>query len=233
MCKLIRLEWKKNHTRKYIINQAIVIAVLGLLLFAMCYYIPIDAEIGMTDSVPEIENMAVQIDLLTNLSFLIFTSVMLSSFIINAYKNKTQNLMFSYPISRKKIILSQMMAVWIFCVAALFLGKLLIYLLLALASGVKAGFSLGYNMISVSFYIQIILKTVLTVTLGFIPLYIGKRLKSSKAAIISSFLLFSVMNGTIGDLTLRGNTILPVMLFGVSLICGFLTVHNVEKEDVM
>ncbi|HBE86274.1 MAG TPA: ABC transporter permease, partial [Lachnoclostridium sp.] len=144
MWKLIRLEWKKNHTRKYIINQAIVIAVLGLLLFAMCYYIPIDAEIGMTDSVPEIENMAVQIDLLTNLSFLIFTSVMLSSFIINAYKNKTQNLMFSYPISRKKIILSQMMAVWIFCVAALFLGKLLIYLLLALASGVKAGFSLGY-----------------------------------------------------------------------------------------
>ncbi|WP_077612495.1 ABC transporter permease [Clostridium sp. Marseille-P2415] len=233
MWKLIRLEWKKNHTKKYMINQAIVIAVLGLLLFAMCYYIPIDTESGMTDSVPEIENMAVQIDLLTNLSFLIFTSVMLSSFIINAYKNKTQSLMFSYPISRKKIILSQMMAVWIFCVAALFLGKLLIYLLLALASGVKAGFPLGYDMISVSFYIQIILKTVLTVTLGFIPLYIGKRLKSSKAAIISSFLLFSVMNGTIGDLTLRENTILPVLLFGVSLICGFLTVHNVEKEDVM
>lgn len=233
MWKLIRLEWKKNHTKKYMINQAIVIAVLGLLLFAMCYYIPIDTESGMPDSVPEIENMAVQIDLLTNLSFLIFTSVMLSSFIINAYKNKTQSLMFSYPISRKKIILSQMIAVWIFCVAALFLGKLLIYLLLALASGVKAGFPLGYDMTSVSFYIQIILKTVITVTLGFIPLYIGKRLKSSKAAIISSFLLFSVMNGTIGDLTLRENTILPVLLFGVSLICGFLTVHNVEKEDVM
>lgn len=233
MWKLIRLEWKKNHTKKYIINQAIVIAVLGLLLFAMCYYIPIDTESGIPDSVPEIENMAVQIDLLTNLSFLIFTSVMLSSFIINAYKNKTQSLMFSYPISRKKIILSQMMAVWIFCVTALFLGKLLIYLLLALTSGVKAGFPLGYDMTSVSFYIQIILKTVLTVTLGFIPLYIGKRMKSSKAAIISSFLLFSVMNGTIGDLTLRENTILPVLLFGVSLICGFLTVHNVEKEDVM
>ncbi|WP_026889912.1 hypothetical protein [Lacrimispora aerotolerans] len=233
MWKLIRLEWKKNHTKKYIINQAIVIAVLALLLFAMCYYIPIDTESGMPDSVPEIENMALQIDLLTNLSFLIFTSVMLSSFIINAYKNKTQSLMFSYPISRKKIILSQMMAVWIFCVAALSLGKLFIYLLLALASGVKAGFPLGYDMASVSFYIQIIVKAIITVTMGFIPLYIGKRMKSSKAVIISSFLLFSVMNGNIGDLTLRQNMILPVLLFGVSLICGYLTVHNVEKEDVM
>lgn len=233
MWKLIRLEWKKNHTKKYVINQAILVAILGLLLFVMCYYVPIDTETGMPDSVPEIENMAIQIDLLTNLSFLIFTSVMLSSFIIKAYKDKTQSLMFSYPISRKKIILSQMMAVWIFCVAALFLGKLLIYLLLALTSVVKNGFPLGYDMTSVSFYIQIILKTVLTVSLGFIPLYIGKRMRSSKAAIISSFLVFSVMNGTIGDLTLRGNTILPVMLLGVSLICGFLTIHNVEKEDIM
>ena len=63
--------------------------------------------------------------------------------------------------------------------------------------------------------------------------YIGKLMKSSKAAIISSFLLFSVMNGTIGDLTLRGNMFLPVFLFGVSLICGFITMHNVKKEDVM
>lgn len=233
MWKLIRLEWKKNDTKKYIINQAIVIAVLGLLLFAMCYMVPIDTEAGISDSVPELENMAVQIDLLTNLSFLIFTSSMLSSYIIKAYKNKTQSLMFSYPISRKKIILSQMMAVWIFCVAALFFGKLLIYLLLALTSVVKVGFPLGYDMTSVSFYIQIILKSVLTVSLGLITLYIGKKMRSSKAAIISSFLLFSVMNGNIGDLSLRGNAILPALLLGVSLLCGFLTIHNVEKEDIM
>jgi ABC-type transport system involved in multi-copper enzyme maturation permease subunit len=231
MWKLIRLEWKKYHMKKYIIKQAVIIVVLGLLLFAMCYNVPIDAE--LSESVPEIENIAVQIDLLTNLVFLIFTSSMLSSFIIKAYKNKTQSLMFCYPISRKKIILSQMMAVWIFCAAALFLGKLFICLLLALSSGVGTGLLLGYDMLSVNFYLQIILKTVLTVTLAFIPLYIGKLMMSSRAVIISSFLLFSVMNGNIGDLTLRANMILPVFLFAVSLICGFLTVHNVEKEDVM
>lgn len=198
----------------------------------MCYYIPIDAELGISESVPEIENMQVQIDLLTNIVFLVITSSMLSSFIIKAYKNKTQSLMFCYPISRKKIILSQMMAVWIFCAAALFLGKLFICLLLVLSSGVGTSLPLGYDLLSANFYLQIILKTVLTVTLAFIPLYTGKLMKSSRAVIITSFLLFSVMNGNIGDLTLRANTILPVFLFGVSLICGFLTMHNVEKEDV-
>ena len=232
MWKLIRLEWKKYHMKKYIIKQAVIIVALGLLLFAMCYNVPID-ELGTSESVPELENMAVQIDLLTNLLFLVFTSSMLSSFIIKAYNNKTQSLMFCYPISRKKIILSQMMAVWIFCAAALLLGKLFICLLLALSSGVGTGLPLGYDVLSANFYLQIILKTVLTVTLAFIPLYIGKLMKSSRAVIITSFLLFSVMNGNIGDLTLRTNIILPVFLFVISLICGFLTVHNVEKEDVM
>ncbi|MBE5994852.1 MAG: ABC transporter permease [Paenibacillaceae bacterium] len=232
MWKLIRLEWKKYHTKKYIIKQAVVFVILGILLFAMCYSVPID-ELGTPESVPELENMSVQIDLLTNFAFLIFTSSMLSSFIIKAYKNKTQSLMFCYPISRKKIILSQMMAVWIFCAAALFLGKLFICLLLALFSGVRTGLPLGYDVLSVSFYWQVILKTVLTVTLAFIPLYIGKLMMSSRAVIITSFLLFTVMNGNIGDLTLRANMILPVFLFVVSLICGFLTVYNVEKEDVM
>ena len=233
MWKLIRLEWKKYHTKKYIVKQAVVFVILGILFFAMCYYVPIDAELGISESVPEVEIMKEQIELLTNLVFLVFTSSMMSSFIIKAYINKTQSLMFCYPISRKKIILSQMMAVWIFCAAALFLGKLSIYLLLALSSKVGTGLPLGYDLLSTTFYLQIFLRTIFTVTLAFIPIYIGKMMMSSRAVIITSFLLFSVMNGNIGDLTLRANTILPVFIFGVSLICGFLTVHNVEREDVM
>lgn len=37
----------------------------------------------------------------------------LSACIVNAYKNKTMNLMFLYPIKRQKILISQMLAVWI------------------------------------------------------------------------------------------------------------------------
>lgn len=43
------------------------------------------------------------IELFTNMAYLIFTGVMLSTFIVSAYKNKTMNLMFSYPIKRQEI----------------------------------------------------------------------------------------------------------------------------------
>ncbi len=34
----------------------------------------------------------------------------IASFIVSAYKNKTMNLMFSYPIKRQKILAAQMLA---------------------------------------------------------------------------------------------------------------------------
>lgn len=234
MWKLIRLEWKKNSVNKYVLSAVILIAVLALFMFAQCYLgIANDPDTGVPDSAPGMGNMAVQIELFTNLSFLVFTTVMLSSFIISAYKNKTENLMFNYPIKRQKIIMAQMLAVWIFCVIALLIGKLFTYTLLVAASSLKkASFQLGYDMSSTGFYVQIVLKTLLTVTLGFIPLYIGRLINSSKAAIIASFLLFAVMNGTVGDFSLRSNAVFPIILFTISLICVFLTVHNIEKKDI-
>jgi ABC-type transport system involved in multi-copper enzyme maturation permease subunit len=177
--------------------------------------------------------MAPQIELFTNLSFLVFTAVMMSSFIITPYKNKTMNLMFSYPIKREKILISQMLSVWLFCFAALLIGKLLIYSTLTVFNGILlASFSLGYNMAQESFYIQIVLKSIVTITLGFIALFIGKLMKSSRAAIITAFLLFVVMNGTVGDFSLRGNAIVPMTLVIISLVCAYLSIYKVETKDL-
>ena len=233
MWKLIRLEWKKNNIKKYLIGAAILIALLVFFMFAQCYLgIANDADTGVPDSAPGMGNMAVQIELFTNLSFLIFTTVMLASFIIAAFHNKTENLMFSYPIRRQKILISQMLAVWIFCLVMLICAKLAIYMFLAASAWRKADFPLGYDMGQASFYIQVVLKSVLTVTLGFIPLYIGRIMNSSKAAIISSFLLFTIMNGTVGDFSMRSNSVFPLVLFVISLLCAFLTICGIEKKDV-
>ena len=233
MWKLIRLEWKKNNIKKYLMSAAILTALLAFFMFAQCYLgIANDADTGVPDSAPGMGNMAVQIELFTNLSFLIFTTVMLASFIIAAFHNKTENLMFSYPIRRQKILISQMLAVWIFCLVMLICAKLAIYMFLAASAGRKADFPLGYDMGQASFYIQVVLKSVLTVTLGFIPLYIGRIMNSSKAAIISSFLLFTIMNGTVGDFSMRSNSVFPLVLFVISLLCAFLTICGIEKKDV-
>ena len=101
MCKLIKLEWKKNNIRKYMMNALILAAVLCLFIFALGYLgIANDPDTGVPDAAPGNDTISSPIELFTGMSFLVFTSAMLASFIVGAYKNKTMNLMFSYPIKR-------------------------------------------------------------------------------------------------------------------------------------
>lgn len=99
-------------------------------------------------------------------------------------------LMFSYPIKRQKILASQMIAVWIFNFVSLILSKLFIYICIFGGSKVMiSSFAIDFDLSSLSFYVQLILKSFVIVTMGFISLFVGMKMKSSKATIISAFLL--------------------------------------------
>lgn len=235
MIKLIKLEWKKNKISKYIRNAVILFAILGLFLFAQCYLgIANDPDTGVPDAAPGANNISSQVELLTNACFLVFTGVMLASFIIGAYKNKTMNLMFSYPIKRQKILAAKILAVWIFNFLGLMITKILLYGILFLASGfMKADFPVDYNMAEFSFYLQIIVKSAVTISIGLFALLVGKVLKSSKATIVSSFLLLFLLNGTIGDFTLANNMIFLTILLLLSIISAFLFVLGAESRDVL
>lgn len=135
MLKLIRLEWQKNNIGKYIRNAVILAVLLSIFMFALCYLgIANDPETGVPDAAPGNSTISAPIELFSSMSFLVFTGVMLSTFIVSAYQNKTMDLMFSYPIKRQKILVSQMLAVWIFNFAALVLTKLLLYGVVLLGS---------------------------------------------------------------------------------------------------
>jgi len=235
MLKLIYLEWKKNRIKKYIRNALILFAILSVFLFATCYLgIANDADTGVPDAAPGTFNVSSQVEFLTNISFLIFTCAMFSTFIVSSYKNKTMSLMFSYPIRRQKILVSKILAVWIFNFIALTVTKILIYgMIYGFSTVMASDFPLDYKMLSIMFYLQIILKSAVTVSIGLIALYVGTAFKSSKATIIAGFLLFILMNGTVGDFSLANNTLVPAVLTGISILCAFLSVLRIEKKDVI
>ena len=52
--------------------------------------------------------LAVSINLFAHLIHIILTGVLVSAFIIDSFKKRTMDLMFSYPIGRKKILMFQM-----------------------------------------------------------------------------------------------------------------------------
>lgn len=235
MLKLIKLEWRKNNIRKYVRNAVILAGLLCLFIFALAYLgIANDPDTGVPDAAPGNEMISSSIELFASMSFLIFTSVMLASFIVTAYKNKTMNLMFSYPVKRQKILVSQMLAVWIFNFIALVLTKLLIYgCVLAGSRFMTSAFPLDFRMTSLSFYVQLILKSAVIVSMSFIALFIGLAVKSSKAVVITSFLLIFLTQANIGDFTMKNNLVFPVILVLVSFVFAVLSVYNVEIKDLM
>ncbi|MCM1091458.1 MAG: ABC transporter permease [Butyrivibrio sp.] len=112
MFKLIRLEWKKNQIGKYIRSAFILTAVL--LVFTML--IVGEGELELDESIELYGTNMINafVELMTHMSYIVFTGVMLSTFVVNDFGNRTVNLLFSYPVKRQKLMMSKILAVWIF-----------------------------------------------------------------------------------------------------------------------
>lgn len=122
----------------------------------------------------------------------------------------------------------------VFNFVALTVTKLLLYTCIYIgARSLPASFIVDFNMGNISFYIQLILKSIVLVSMGFIALFAGMLLKSSKASIITSFLLIFLTQANIGDFSLAGNPGVPVILMVISLASAALSVRNVETRDLI
>ncbi len=208
--------------------------LLLLFVFALAFLGIANDPDGTLDAAPGTEVISAPIELFTSMAFLIYTSVMLASFIVSAYKNKTMNLMFSYPIKRQKLLASQMMAVWLFNVTALTFTKLLIYSCIFITAGfMDSSFVIDFQIGSFGFYIQLILKSVVIVSMSFIALFVGMAMKSSKATMVTSFLLIFLTQANIGDFTMAGNALFPAILTVISVVFAILAVYHVEDKDLI
>ncbi len=229
MIKLIRLEWKKNNIIKYIRNAAIATAVLAVFMLAMAG----ELEANETMQFYGRGMLGTSVELFVNMTYIVFTGVMLASFIVGAYSKKTMNLMFSYPIKRRKILLSQMAAVWIFNLAAMMASKLVIYAILLLARPYLGISAADITFGALSFWLDILLRSAAMVSIAYIALPVGLKLKSSKATIVAAVIIVCFTQGNIGSASLVNNIPFYGVLFVLSAVSVFLSVYHVEKKDLL
>lgn len=104
---------------------------------------------------------------------------------------------------------------------------------LIFTSVMLASFAIDFDMGSLSCYIQLILKSFVIVSMSFIALFVGMAVKSSKAAIITSFLLIFLTQANVGDCTMADNAVFPLVLTAVSFGFAVLSICNVENKDVL
>ena len=230
MLKLIRLEMVKNNASKYALYAVTAILSLTALLMGTVFFLEFDD--------PEIAAGVIGasffVETMTSSVFLILTAVMHSAFTINAYKNKTIDLMFSYPIKRGKILASKILAVLIFNFVSIIIAQVIIYGGIYIASHyLQPSIRIDFDILNVTFYVSVILKSVMTICISLIALFVGMISKSPAATIVASFFLVVLLKGNIGGYSLVGSIVFPTVLTFISIIFALLAISGVEKKDVV
>lgn len=229
MFKLIKLEWKKNNVGKYVGNAAVTTAVLLLFLLMAA------GELEREETVQAYGKsmLDTSVGLFVHMAYIVFTGVMIAAYIVGAYEKKTINLMFSYPIKRAKIILAKVCAVWIFNFAAMVISKAVIYTVLLATKSFTGISAAGLLAGKPSFWIDAVLSSAAMVSISFIALPVGLKMKSSKAAIVASVIIVCFTQGNIGSVSLVNNMTFYAILFAGAVVSVWLSVWRVETRDVM
>ena len=229
LLKLIYLEIKKyklfNYWLGVLIANLCFIALIGIIFISetMESNVPFDDFFAFT-------NVS---DALIRATFLIFSSVIMVKIIINEFKNNVISIMFTYPISRKKILFSKLLIIITFCFTTIMFSSVLIgvgvYLLNPLIHIVPGTIS-GDNVIA--YLMTSFIGALATAGLSLIPLFFGLRKKSSTATLVSAVLLASVTGSTINEFNVYLLIAIPISLGLIGVIIGYLTVKNIERVDV-
>ena len=154
MKTLIRLELRRTNFRTYAIS-ALIIAVIMLGFLYLFAYAPMletnDADMKIFSGY---ENLIPLYGVLNMTVFCVLAAVIYSKLIIEEYSGKRPILLFSYPVSRKKIILSKLGVVSGFSVISMIACNLIVFL----TFGITENF---IHLVGKDFTLSIMLKTVM------------------------------------------------------------------------
>lgn len=235
MKTLIELEWRKHNIRTYLIAVLIMaVAMLGFLyLFAYAPLLePNDQDMaifsGYANLIPlfGVLNMAV---------FCVLSAVMHAKFIIEAYTGKRVILLFSYPVSRKKMLLSKLGATGMFTILSMVISNLAIYVIF----GVSEQF---IPLVRERFTFSILLRameTTLVMSLvaastGIVAAAMGFVRKSVPAAIVSAILMASLIcNVAVNAVSSKAFMyIVAIAMTAMAAACSMLLMRKVAMMEV-
>lgn len=114
MERLMKLELKKVHFGKYILLSALMIVLSMYFVFVALY--------DSSGTARTYDNTFRTVEMIFAFVFIIFFAVLVSALVISEYNNRTILLMFTYPVDKKKVILSKLMVVTLFITASMIVG---------------------------------------------------------------------------------------------------------------
>lgn len=185
MVHLLELELKKFRLSRKILFA--VIAVSFCILF-----ITVSLVDSMTD--PEqtkdtFESTFLVIGLLVSFIFMVYSSVLTSSFVINEYNQHTITILFAYPLNKKLLVAVKMIIITAFTAAAMLLGYVC-------CCGYIIGMDSVFDMLEGSFQVGYLAEWIPMAMIGIIvcsilswwPFVVGMIKKSIPVTIVTSLI---------------------------------------------
>ena len=114
MAHLMKLELKKIHFLHYILISAFLI-LLGMFFLFVALHDASDRPRTFEDSFRTVQ-------MIFSFVYVIFFAVLVSAVVISEYNNKTILLMFTYPLDKKKLILSKLLLITLFMAVSILIG---------------------------------------------------------------------------------------------------------------
>jgi ABC-type transport system involved in multi-copper enzyme maturation permease subunit len=186
----------------------------------------IDNKINTPQDLDTYKSVIWMINVLTTDVFLIFSAAITAKIIIGEYRNRTILVMFSYPISRKKIMLSKLFLIVIFTMVCIFVSNIaciLYTIILDSIVNVVAGYFSIYYIYNAS--LSFLGFTIMGGILSLMPFTVGMWKKSVPSTVSTAVLIAALMQPVIGHNPQVKETLIKLII--VTLIVLILTAHTV------
>ena len=230
MLQLIKLEIKKSNLGWYIKGALLANIILTAIMCFVIFIAQQESDLPITTY----QDVYLFIGAIVRATFIVFASVLIAKLIIEEYKSKTILILFSYPVSRKKIIASKLILI-----------ALLTFITMMLSNAIVAGL---FSIINAYFPIvpfemtgnqfvgevsNIVLFAIASAGMSLIPLYFGMRHHSIPATIGSSLIIVAIACSYNPAFSLVTFIPLQIGLAGVGVAIAYLSIRNIENEDAI
>lgn len=142
--------------------------------------------------------------------------------------------MFTYPVSRKKLITAKLLIVFIWTFVVIILSNILVISFFLGLNSVFEQITSPLDIQSLLVHgLSILMSAIAAAGMSLIPLYFGMIKKSIPATIVSAFILVSIISSSFGNSqTLSDVIVVPLTLAVIGVVISYLSFRNIDRVDL-
>ncbi len=211
MWNLIRMEIKKVPLKPHIAGLLIANFIIFLLSVFTSSLLTASGNISTLPGFAPVQLDTVTLAaMLVRATLIVWEAVLISVFVIEEYRNKTIGLLFTYPISRTKLITAKLILICGIMFLFHVLSNIFQYATIFLAAKCFdfVTFSFGNIMTQA-------VTTISAILLGLLPLYVGMIKKSAIATVVSSIIIVAIASNSQGSSAGLLSIPIAAIIFGI------------------